>query len=141
MIGSEFIGKSVTYLAAPLQVQRKAEFCDGIPLEVNAKHAAFVIAKISHVLSQKIKYETDDLKKKKLSIITAKVVQLIKCANKVGFYNEEFLVSKEVAYYGQPIAIVIADTEREALQIARMIQVEYELLEVNSCIEDSIKNR
>ena len=136
--GSESIGKSFTHLASSLQVQGKAEYTDDIPLERQAKHAAFVIATIAHGNIKRIKYDTDELKDKKFTIITAK--DLRKGANKIGFNNEEFLVSKEVTYYGQPIAIIVADTEREAWEIARMVKVEYEPLQVTTSIEEAIEN-
>lgn len=136
--GSEAIGKSVTHLSSPLQVQGKAEFTDDIPLNVQTKHAAFVTSTIAHGYIKRINYKTDELKKKDFKIITAD--DLIKEANHVGPNKEEFLASKEVTYYGQPIAIVVAKNEREAWRIAKMIQVEYEPLPVISCIEESIKN-
>lgn len=136
--GSEAIGKSVPHLSAPLQVQGKAEYTYDIPLDIQTKHAAFVTSTIAHGNIKRINYETDELKKKHFHIITAK--DLIKEANKVGSNYEEFLVSKEVTYYGQPIAIVVADNEREAWRIAKMIQIEYEPLPVISCIEESIQN-
>ncbi|KAK8846903.1 hypothetical protein M9Y10_019469 [Tritrichomonas musculus] len=80
--GSEAIGKSVTHLSAPLQVQGKAEFTDDIPLDLQAKHAAFVTSTIALWYIKRINYKTEELKKKDFIIITAD--DLIKEANHVG---------------------------------------------------------
>ena len=80
--GSEAIGKSVTHLSAPLQVQGKAEFTDDIPLDLQAKHAAFVTSTIALWYIKRINYKTEELKKKDFIIITAD--DLIKEVNHVG---------------------------------------------------------
>ena len=136
--GPDSIGKSVPHLSGSLQVQGKAEYTDDIPLDSRAKHAAFVTSTISHGRIKRINYKTDELRKRKFTFITHE--DLKNGTNRLRSTDEELLASSEVFYYGQPIAIVVADTEREAWQIAKMIQVEYEPLPVIVTIDDAIEN-
>ena len=136
--GPNSVGKSVPHLSASLQVQGKAEYTDDIPLDKRAKHAAFVTSTIAHGRIKRINFQTEELKKKKFSFFTSH--DMIEGANHLNKTEEEFLASKEVSYYGQPIAIVVADSEREAWRIAKMVEVEYEELPVIASIEEAIEN-
>ncbi|RHW65039.1 xanthine dehydrogenase family protein molybdopterin-binding subunit [Clostridium botulinum] len=44
-----------------------------------------------------------------------------------------------VRYFGEPIAVVIANSEQEAMKAVKLINVEYELLPVVNSISDSLK--
>lgn len=130
--GSDNIGAMDSHL----QVQGKAEFVDDIPIQMRTKHAAFVTSTIPHGFIKKI--SCDNVKNKKFELITAKD---IKGKNQVGSNNEELLVSDLVTYYGQPIGIVIADTEREAIEISKQIQIDYQPLKsINSITESILTN-
>nr|WP_312577861.1 xanthine dehydrogenase family protein molybdopterin-binding subunit [Sedimentibacter sp.] len=49
------------------------------------------------------------------------------------------IAKNKVRYYGEPVAVVIADCEQTAQRAASMIKVEYEQLPVINSIADSIK--
>lgn len=130
--------KSITHLSSDLQVQGQAEYTDDIPLDHNCKHAAFVTSNIAHGIIKNIDWQTEELKNKKFTVITANDIS---GKNTIGQTDEELLASKKVVYYGQPIAIVVADNEREAQLIASRIKVEYEKLSSITDIEESIKEK
>jgi xanthine dehydrogenase/oxidase len=52
--------------------------------------------------------------------------------------DEEFLASEEVVYYGQPVALVLADSARTARVAAGRVEVKYADLEIISTIEEAI---
>ncbi|OHT14170.1 Xanthine dehydrogenase/oxidase [Tritrichomonas foetus] len=130
------VRKSVTHLSAPIQVTGKAEFTDDIPLSVRSKHAAFVTSKIAHGKILNIELPKDE--KVEFTLITAK--DLPPGTNQVCGNNEELLASEKVTYYGQPVAIVVADTEYDAWIIANSIQIQYEKYKAITSIKESIKN-
>lgn len=49
------------------------------------------------------------------------------------------LARKKVRHYGEPIAMVVADTEQEAAAAVNLIEVEFEDLKVVNSIKDAIK--
>ena len=54
-------------------------------------------------------------------------------------HDEECFASKEVTCIGQPIGIIVADTEQHARMAARLVKIEYEDLPALFSIEDAIK--
>lgn len=54
-------------------------------------------------------------------------------------HDEECFASEEVTCVGQPIGVVVADTEQHARMAARLVKVEYEDLPALISIEDAIE--
>lgn len=50
------------------------------------------------------------------------------------------LAFDKVRYYGEPIAIVVADHEHQAKKAAQLVKVEYEPLPVVNSVQDAFKN-
>lgn len=46
----------------------------------------------------------------------------------------------KVRYYGEPVAVVVADSEHEAMSAAKMIKVEYEPLPVVNSVSEALAN-
>ena len=130
------VGKSVTHLSAPIQVMGKAEYTDDIPLTILTKHAAFVSIKKAYAKIKSIHIPEEIAQNPNVTIITHK--DLLPGTNVVGSNDEEFLATDKVTYFGQPVAIVVADDEKEAWRIADLIQVDYEPLPAIATIEDAI---
>ena len=55
--------------------------------------------------------------------------------------DQPILAVDKVRYRGEPVAAVVADTERAAREAARLIEAEYELLPVVDSIEDALSNK
>lgn len=49
------------------------------------------------------------------------------------------LAFEKVRYYGEPVAIVVADNEYQAKKAAQLVQVEYELLPVVNSVQESFQ--
>ena len=62
-------------------------------------------------------------------------------ANDMGavVHDEECFASEEVTCVGQPIGVIVADTEQHARMAARLVKVEYEDLPALISIEDAIE--
>lgn len=54
-------------------------------------------------------------------------------------HDEECFASEVVTCIGQPIGVIVADTEQHARMAARLVQVEYEDLPALISIEDAIE--
>ena len=54
-------------------------------------------------------------------------------------YDEECFASEVVTCVGQPIGVVVADTEQHARMAVRLVKVEYEDLPALISIEDAIE--
>ena len=54
-------------------------------------------------------------------------------------HDEECFASEVVTCIGQPIGVIVADTEQHARMAARLVQVEYEDLTALISIEDAIE--
>lgn len=50
--------------------------------------------------------------------------------NQVGpvFHDEELFASKEALFSGHPLGIIVADTQQNAVEASRMVDVQYEEL-------------
>lgn len=53
--------------------------------------------------------------------------------------DRPILARDRVRYFGEPVALVIADSEQEAMEALALIEVEYEALPIINSIEDAIK--
>lgn len=49
------------------------------------------------------------------------------------------IAKEKVRYFGEPVAVVIANSKEEAIRASRLIEVEYEPLEVVNSINDALK--
>ncbi|HAZ37781.1 MAG TPA: aldehyde oxidase, partial [Clostridiaceae bacterium] len=49
------------------------------------------------------------------------------------------IAKDKVRYYGEPVAVVVANTEQEAMESLKLIKVEYDPLPVVNTIDDAIK--
>lgn len=49
------------------------------------------------------------------------------------------IARNKVRYFGEPVAVVIANTEQEAAHATKLINIDYEPLPVINCIQDAIK--
>lgn len=54
-------------------------------------------------------------------------------------HDEECFASEVVTCIGQPIGVIVADTEQHARMAARLVKVEYEDLPALISIEDAIE--
>ncbi|KAI8322904.1 xanthine dehydrogenase [Martensiomyces pterosporus] len=119
------VGKGVTHLSALKQVTGEARYTDDIPAIQGELYMGLVMSQRAHARIVSI----DTSKALEMPgvhrVLTAKDVP---GSNKWNiFHDEEILPSDEVHYLGQPLALVIADTQKIAQEAARSaVAVEYE---------------
>ncbi len=46
----------------------------------------------------------------------------------------------KVRYFGEPVALVVANSERDAMNAVKLVQVEYELLQVVNSPSEALKS-
>lgn len=109
-------------------VTGKSVYLDDIPTISGTLHAAVVGSAIAH--GKILKVDTTE------ALRLDGVVKVITCTdipgeNQIGgiVEDETLLAEGEVHYQGQPIAVVIAKTERDAHKAAKMVRIDYQELE------------
>ncbi len=109
-------------------VTGKSVYLDDIPTISGTLHAAVVGSAIAH--GKILKVDTTE------ALGLDGVVKVITCTdipgeNQIGgiVEDETLLAEGEVHYQGQPIAVVIAKTERDAHKAAKMVRIDYQELE------------
>ncbi|MEJ5317892.1 MAG: molybdopterin cofactor-binding domain-containing protein [Tenuifilum sp.] len=109
-------------------VTGKSVYLDDIPTISGTLHAAVVGSAIAH--GKILKVDTTE------ALRLDGVVKVITCTdipgeNQIGgiVEDETLLAEDEVHYQGQPIAVVIAKTERDAHKAAKMVRIDYQELE------------
>lgn len=109
-------------------VTGKSVYLDDIPTISGTLHAAVVGSAIAH--GKILRVDTTE------ALGLDGVVKVITCTdipgeNQIGgiVEDETLLAEGEVHYQGQPIAVVIAKTERDAHKAAKMVRIDYQELE------------
>ncbi|KAH7618960.1 putative Xanthine dehydrogenase 1 [Nannochloris sp. 'desiccata'] len=123
----DVVGQPYRHAAADMQVTGEAIYVDDMPLPPKTLHAAMIVSSKPHA--------------KLISVDTTPAVLLpgvagIFCAkdipggNDIGavIHDEELFASELVTCVGQPIGVVVAESEAEARAAARAVVVEYEEL-------------
>jgi xanthine dehydrogenase/oxidase len=123
----DVVGQPYRHAAADMQVTGEAIYVDDMPLPPQTLHAAMIVSGKPHA--------------KLISVDTTPAMALCGVAgvytaadipggNDIGavIHDEELFASEFVTCVGQPIGIVVAETEAEARAAARAVVVEYEEL-------------
>ena len=110
-----------------LHAQGTSTFVDDITLTADTLHAYPVVATIAHGTITRIDLTAALACPGVVRILTALDIP---GANSIGNIevNEVLFADAEVVYQGQPIAVVIAETETIARQAAALVQVDYQAL-------------
>ncbi|XP_067932219.1 xanthine dehydrogenase-like [Watersipora subatra] len=111
----------VPKLDARKQTSGEAQYAGDLPHMAGQLHAAFAKTTVASATIDSIDV-SDALKMPGVvSVLTSKDIPGV---NRIR--NEEiFLCEKEVFYYGQPVAIVVAETEAEAMAARGRVKVQY----------------
>ncbi len=110
-------------------VQGKSIYVDDILLNEDSLHAAVFYSPVAHGIISNIDYT--------LAENLSGVVKIFKAddipgENQIGaiIKDEPLLAEKEVHYIGQPIALIVAENEKIALQARKLIRIEIKELSV-----------
>ncbi len=133
----DIVGQPYRHAAADMQVTGEAIYVDDMPLPPKTLHAAMIVSSKPHA--------------KLISVDTAPAMALpgvagiftaadVPGGNDIGavIHDEELFASEFVTCVGQPIGIVVAETEAEARAAARAVVVEYEDLPAILDIESAV---
>ncbi|KAJ1965923.1 hypothetical protein GGI12_000444 [Dipsacomyces acuminosporus] len=134
------VGKGVTHMSALKQVTGEARYTDDMPAIQGELFMALVMSQKAHARIVSI----DASKALELpgvqKVLTAKDVP---GSNKWNiFHDEEILPSDEVHYVGQPVALVLADSQKVAQEAARsLVKVEYEELPAILGVREAVEKQ
>ena len=118
------IGRAVKHESALLQVTGRARFLDDQPTAANCLHAYPVMASICCGEITSLNSARAQAAEGVIAIFSA---ANIPGTNDIGgvFPGDILLAEKEIAYHGQPILLVVAESYEQARQAARLVEVEY----------------
>ncbi|KAJ2158015.1 hypothetical protein GGF46_004094 [Coemansia sp. RSA 552] len=120
------VGHGVTHRAALQQTTGEARYLDDMPAVAGELALAMVPSQHAHArlvsIDATVALEQPGVRR----VLTSADVPGANVWNI--FHDEEILPSDEVHYHGQPVALVLADTPRQARAAALLVQVEYEPL-------------
>ncbi|EFN53303.1 hypothetical protein CHLNCDRAFT_136969 [Chlorella variabilis] len=135
--GEDVVGQPYRHQAADEQVCGTAQYVDDIKLPADALFAAIVASTKPHAKIVKLDTTAAAAMPGVHGIFTAKDVP---GGNDIGpvIEDEELFATDKVVVVGQPIAVVAAETERQAREAAKAVVVEYEDLTPVMDIEDAI---
>ncbi len=127
MINSEksLIGQSVQRTDIIDKVTGCAVFVDDIPFGPNLLHSRLVRSPHPHALIKSINTKKAEQQPGVRAIVTGKDLTA-----RMGLYliDRPIFASERVRYYGEPVAGVVATTEEIAVEAAKLVEVEYEVL-------------
>jgi len=107
-----------------LQASGEVLFVDDLPKHPDEAYAAFVLSEVASAELKGINTTKAEEHPGFLAILTDKDIH---GANSFvpGKCPEEIFASKSIEYAGQPVALVVADSQRAANEIAKLVSVEY----------------
>ena len=122
---SSLIGQSVQRTDIIDKLTGSAEFVDDIQFGPNLLHSRLVRSPYPHALIKKV----DTSRAEKLPGVRA-VVTGRDLTAKMGLYliDRPIFASDRVRYYGEPVAGVVAISEDIAVEAAKLVQIEYQVL-------------
>ncbi|KAJ2863669.1 hypothetical protein GGH94_003443 [Coemansia aciculifera] len=130
------VGKGVAHLAALKQVTGEARYVDDMPALAGELHVGLVLATRAHARILSIDAEP--------ALALSGVVRVLTARDVPGenhwniFKDEEILPTDTAHYYGQPLALVLATTQKLAQDAARLVSVSYEDLPAVLSIRDAV---
>ncbi|KAJ2746556.1 hypothetical protein GGI20_001267 [Coemansia sp. BCRC 34301] len=130
------VGKGVAHLAALKQTTGEARYVDDMPALAGELHVGLVLSAHAHARILRIDCEP--------ALALAGVVRVLTAKDVPGenrwniFKDEEILPTDTVHYYGQPLALVLATSQKLAQDAARLVSVSYEPLPAVLSIRDAV---
>ncbi|XP_065067041.1 uncharacterized protein LOC135692714 isoform X3 [Rhopilema esculentum] len=135
------VNKPFIRIEGKVQASGENQYVGDIPLLQNEAYAAYVLSPVASATLEGI-----DLSEAKnhpgfIASISAKDVPGVNNWRGQPSF-EEIFPTKEISYYGQPIALVIANSQRNAEKIAKMVKVKYSnVKEPVTTLEEAIRKK
>ena len=119
------VSQPVNHISAKLQAAGEAVYTDDIRPQCGTVYAALVTSKISLAKIKNID-ASDALKSTGVvGFITAKDVKGKNSCSVFG-ENQQVFAESDVKFYGQPIGVILADTDKHAVSAAKLVKIEYD---------------
>ncbi|VVC98187.1 unnamed protein product [Leptidea sinapis] len=123
------LNQPVQKLEAVIQSSGEAQYVNDIPMMYNQVFAAFVLSKVCKGKVDLI--DIDDIVDHSgfIAFFTPKDIPGVNSFTYPSIYlqteDEEIMASDNIKFYGQPVAIVVANSEQLAAELARKVKVTY----------------
>lgn len=131
------VGQPLKHSSAEAQVCGAAQYTDDIPTPEGGLYSALVTSTQAHAKILSINGEKCAEVPGFVALFTAADVKgHIKFGQIV--HDQELFAKDKVIHYGQIIGLVVARSHREALEAAKAVEVQYEVLPVLMSISDAI---
>ncbi|KAH3756251.1 xanthine dehydrogenase/oxidase [Pelomyxa schiedti] len=131
------VGSPVPHMAAEKHAKGTAEFVADIPIPQGCLYAAYTLSKRAHARILRIDKSTALAVPGVVAVIDASDIPGINLLGSIAT-DEEVLASKEVVFYAQPVAIVVAESHHAAHTAALQVNVTYEDLASIQTIEEAV---
>lgn len=130
------VGKSIIRIDAKDKVAGRVKFNNDVVI-LGILHAKMVISQYAHANIKNINFSQASMAPSVQAVITGDYAGGIL----TGTFVEDRppIAIGKVRYFGEPIAVVVANSELEAARAAEMIKVEYEPLPVINSPGEAIK--
>lgn len=137
---NDVAGQKIAHDSAVLHVTGKAQYLDDLPEPPHLLHAALVTSPHAHarILSINARQAVEEYGA--AAVITAKDIPGHNEAGPI-LHGEPALAEEIADYCGCPVAVVVAQSHQRAVEIARRVQVEYEILKPVLSLDDAIASQ
>ncbi|WP_297418235.1 xanthine dehydrogenase family protein molybdopterin-binding subunit [Clostridium sp.] len=135
MSNTNGIGVSIPRKEAFDKVNGAAKYTDDL-IEVGMLHAKILTSRYAHAKIKSIDVSEAEQSSGVKAIITGDYFPTL-CGTVIE--DRPPIARDKVRYYGEPIAVVVANSEQEAMKAVKLINVEYEPMSVVNSISDAIK--
>jgi xanthine dehydrogenase/oxidase len=136
-VETEPVGRSVQHMSAVKQVSGEAEFLDDLVPSQGELHGALVTSTHAHAQINEIDSAPALALPGVYAVYTARDIP---GSSHPIHGSEEVLASREVLYYGHPVALVLASTHLIAVRAASLVRVSYTALPAILTLQDAISS-
>ena len=133
------IGLPLEHDSAHMHVQGSAQYIDDISVPTGTLHVAFALSNVAHGRIKRIDISEAKKAEGVHSVLIAEDIENLLIGPII--HDEPLLASKEVLFYGQAIAAVLAESHELAKKAALLVTADVEELKSIVSIEDAMGSK
>ena len=133
------IGLPLEHDSAHMHVQGSAQYIDDISVPSGTLHVAFALSNVAHGRIKRIDISAAKKAEGVHSVLIAEDIENLLIGPII--HDEPLLASKEVLFYGQAIAAVLAESHELAKKAALLVTADVEELKSIVSIEDAMESK
>ena len=133
------IGLPLEHDSAHMHVQGSAQYIDDISVPTGTLHVAFALSNVAHGRIKRIDISEAKKAEGVHSVLIAEDIENLLIGPII--HDEPLLASKEVLFYGQAIAAVLAESHELAKKAALLVTADVEELRSIVSIEDAMESK